>query len=340
MPIISNIGQSGCTSQKHDDYRHLIKVHMMITKVIMKKHSGWAASEYMHFDINPGDGEAGSPTITTGIANALELPYRAVFIEVDDQNAGNLAARMAENLRVVVEHGDHNEVLPYYISNPLVKDKSGRLRGVYGSLFSDGNGTLPPWELLTQFSQAYPKIDLIIYLAATTVKRARTSAKAQRDIDLPYLNERIESIGKKNWIVRESQDKHGWTFLIGTNWDAYPDFQKRKLPFWRMASKEGQDILNRITYTHAEREHEGQLSLPFEQPPYRTYEEYLRHPQYLAVRSQAIQRAGGVCERCKERAVTEVHHVRYPPWGTFEKDASGLLAICHACHCELHDKEN
>lgn len=339
MPITNNMGQSKCTPQKHEDYRHLLKVHMTITKVIMDKHRTWAAPEYMHFDINPGDGSAGSPLITTGIANSVGIPYRAVFIELDDHNATALKERMADNPRVVVEHGDHHEVLPRYITNPPVKDKSGRLLGVFGSLFSDGNGTLPPWELLTRFSEAYPKIDLIIYLAATTEKRARTSAKAQRNIDLPYLNERIESIGKTNWIVRESQDKHGWTFLVGTNWDAFPYFKARKLPFWPVASEQGQSILHRLTYTHEERQHEGQIALPFDEPPYRTYEEYLNHPIYQGIRAQAIARSGGICERCKERPVTEVHHVKYPAWGTFEEDASGLLAVCHVCHCEIHDKE-
>ena len=38
------------------------------------------------------------------------------------------------------------------------------------------------------------------------------------------------------------------------------------------------------------------------------------------------------------RPPTDIHHVKYPPWGTFEKDASDLLAICHECHCEIHGK--
>jgi hypothetical protein len=75
-------------------------------------------------------------------------------------------------------------------------------------------------------------------------------------------------------------------------------------------------------------------------PPYSNYSEYLAHPCYLAIRKIALDRAGGVCERCNERSVTEVHHVEYPPWGTFEKNADNLLAVCHECHCEIHGKEN
>lgn len=73
---------------------------------------------------------------------------------------------------------------------------------------------------------------------------------------------------------------------------------------------------------------------------YKTYGEYLTHPNYKRVRQMAIDRSGGLCEQCKQRPVTEVHHIQYPEWGTFEKDATYLLALCHECHCEVHGKEN
>jgi hypothetical protein len=74
--------------------------------------------------------------------------------------------------------------------------------------------------------------------------------------------------------------------------------------------------------------------------PYRTYREYLRHPRFLAVRALVMQRAAGQCEyhRCQRRA-TEVHHWRYPPWGTFDVPEN-MIAVCHACHCRIHGKAN
>lgn len=71
---------------------------------------------------------------------------------------------------------------------------------------------------------------------------------------------------------------------------------------------------------------------------YRTYAEYLRHPRYRAVRLQAMKRANWRCQRCGGRA-TEVHHLRYPPWGTFDVVAN-LLPVCHACHCRIEGKES
>lgn len=73
--------------------------------------------------------------------------------------------------------------------------------------------------------------------------------------------------------------------------------------------------------------------------PYRNYEEYLRHPTYRAIRAQAIERSGGICERCHVNRITEVHHLRYPKWGTFDV-LENLQAICHQCHCQIHGKEN
>jgi hypothetical protein len=70
---------------------------------------------------------------------------------------------------------------------------------------------------------------------------------------------------------------------------------------------------------------------------YRTYAEYLRHPKYRAVRAIAMERANYRCQRCGGRA-TEVHHLRYPPWGTFDV-IDNLLPVCHSCHCVIEGKE-
>lgn len=70
---------------------------------------------------------------------------------------------------------------------------------------------------------------------------------------------------------------------------------------------------------------------------YETYSEYLRHPIFLAVRAVAMKRNHGLCQDCGQLA-TEVHHLQYPPWGTFDVP-SHLRPICHACHCLIEGKE-
>lgn len=74
-------------------------------------------------------------------------------------------------------------------------------------------------------------------------------------------------------------------------------------------------------------------------PPYRTYREYLKHPQFLKIRQMVVERSHGICEKCDQNPMTEVHHLRYPKWGTFDVPEN-LVAVCHRCHCEYHGVEN
>lgn len=72
--------------------------------------------------------------------------------------------------------------------------------------------------------------------------------------------------------------------------------------------------------------------------PYRNYKEYLAHPRFRAIRAEAMKRAGWTCQRCGKARATQVHHLRYPPWGTFDV-IENLLPVCYPCHCEIHGKE-
>ena len=72
---------------------------------------------------------------------------------------------------------------------------------------------------------------------------------------------------------------------------------------------------------------------------YSSYAEYLRHPTFRAIRKQAMDMADWTCQRCKSKRASEVHHLRYPKWGTFDV-IENLLPVCHRCHCDIHGKEN
>lgn len=52
-----------------------------------------------------------------------------------------------------------------------------------------------------------------------------------------------------------------------------------------------------------------------------------------------MKQADYVCQRCYQAKATEVHHLRYPKWGTFDT-VDNLLPVCHQCHCEIHGKES
>lgn len=72
--------------------------------------------------------------------------------------------------------------------------------------------------------------------------------------------------------------------------------------------------------------------------PYSSYAEYLRHPTFRAIRADAMKLAEWTCQRCHNAKATQVHHLRYPPWGTFDV-VENLLPVCYPCHCAIHGKE-
>ena len=72
--------------------------------------------------------------------------------------------------------------------------------------------------------------------------------------------------------------------------------------------------------------------------PYSNYAEYLRHPRFRAIRREAMKAAGWTCQECGKARATQVHHLRYPPWGTFDV-VENLHPVCYPCHCKIHGKE-
>lgn len=343
MPVENHIGRSEETPIKHAHFKAQMAAHANTTAAILKKYPGWANPFYLYIDINAGDGgtkdDPGSPLIAINILrNTRGMQYRALLIELDEGHAATLERRVAYAHHATVKQGDHNIVLREYIQEAHKPEKT------YGLLFADPNGIDPAWDLLADFAEVFPKVDIMIYIAATSLKRVRLWKNNNGYEAEPCLAEHIDSIGKKHWIIREPRGVQQWTFLIGTNWKALPRYEK--FGFYQLTAPQGQRVLQKTNYTAEELRQQAlelQLELPVAPPPpppppYSTYWEYLRHPQFKAVRQLAIERSGGICERCGMRTVTEVHHVTYPAWGTFEDNADGLLAVCHQCHCEIHGK--
>jgi 5-methylcytosine-specific restriction endonuclease McrA len=64
------------------------------------------------------------------------------------------------------------------------------------------------------------------------------------------------------------------------------------------------------------------------------HEQYLLSPQWRVLRRKVLERAGGLCEGCREKPATQVHHLTYAHWQhelLFE-----LVAICDDCHQRIH----
>lgn len=65
------------------------------------------------------------------------------------------------------------------------------------------------------------------------------------------------------------------------------------------------------------------------------YADYLRSREWAERREKVMQRARGLCEGCRVRPATEVHHLTYEH--VTREFLFELVAICGDCHARLHD---
>jgi hypothetical protein len=68
------------------------------------------------------------------------------------------------------------------------------------------------------------------------------------------------------------------------------------------------------------------------------YSEYLRTPEWKALRTQKLKQVGFACEFCSSRINLNVHHRTYERRG-YER-LNDLRVLCNACHSKLHDKDS
>lgn len=64
------------------------------------------------------------------------------------------------------------------------------------------------------------------------------------------------------------------------------------------------------------------------------YRAYLRTDEWRDLRRRVWRRCGGVCERCGQEPMEEVHHVTYER--VFHEDLADLEGLCSWCHLCRH----
>ncbi len=321
-------GQSLVTPLKEHDLSEILHYLFSIHRAILKKN---ILPPFLHCDANSGSGInkdvccEGSPRVFIRAAYHYDFLKSAFFIEIEKEYVQELIQNIPPFNWITIINEDNKTALPKIIDTKSTP-------WTHGLIYHDPNG-YPDFELLEEIfkKENAKRLDILIRLEATTIKRCRT---AFPDKGYQELGGHLARIKKSDWLIQEPQTAHQFSFLLGSNW---PDLSTlKKIGLHLLASDEGRSIFDRLNYTKNEIEDEHPKL------PYDTYEDYSRHPKYLKVRAEAIARAAGRCEICGNplNGNINVHHVAYPPWGTFEKDASKLLAICYPCHCKVHGKES
>jgi hypothetical protein len=64
------------------------------------------------------------------------------------------------------------------------------------------------------------------------------------------------------------------------------------------------------------------------------YSKYLNSPEWFTKRAKVLERAGGLCEGCREREATQVHHLSYRH--AMDELLFELVAVCDICHDKCH----
>lgn len=239
------------TPLKQRHFRGLIRMHLIISRSVIERHS-WAVPKYYYFDINAGPGIyedlEGSPLIFLKEASSIGLDYQAVFIEKNEEYYVQLRENVEgyENVRII--HGDHNDILPRFLAG----DNSKKI----GLLYTDPTGSPPPFELLARFSKVYERLDIAIHLSAANIKRIRRAPQTE---STETLGESLAKIDKEHWLIRESVGRHEWTFLVGTKGFRWGEW--RKEGFYRLDSERGREIANELNLTVNELRDEAQMRL-------------------------------------------------------------------------------
>jgi len=64
------------------------------------------------------------------------------------------------------------------------------------------------------------------------------------------------------------------------------------------------------------------------------YAWYLASPSWHERRQWILKRATYICEKCRKRPATQVHHLTYVR--VFNELPTDLVALCKQCHNEIH----
>lgn len=70
-----------------------------------------------------------------------------------------------------------------------------------------------------------------------------------------------------------------------------------------------------------------------------SYRAYLKSDLWKAIRASKLQSVDERCELCSNRA-TVVHHTNYSFKTLRGRYLSGLIALCHECHCRCEFDES
>lgn len=265
MPLVGSIGTSSNTCIKQESFAQIVATHIEIVSHIHRKKNDWVDNErYLYIDLNSGSGHYngidGSPLKFLKLAsqNRGLIAVEAHFIERSKPEHENLKWNVFNTFsNSGASFGGDNDIYIPFLgkANLYCQDNSEWIgnyidtfthdrRQTFGMIYSDPNNHEANFDGLSRLSNLHrlTRTDILIHFPATTLKRVRSV-----NSEIPRLKHALNGINKKHWLIREPNDRHQWTFLIGTNWHSFPKFEH--LGFYLLDSDQGREVFEKLDCT-------------------------------------------------------------------------------------------
>jgi len=260
MPTIDGVGYSESTKIKIMHLEKIFEWHLAVTQAVLNKYAKYR-SYYRYVDLTAGkgctpDGTKGSPIVFLEHAESSNFTtqYKADFIECNPQNLDELKVSIST---LTTKQGWPNRKHGFHLSEyeqAIPNLFSAKNLTELGLVFVDTSGDLPNFESLRYIAEMRPRMEILIYVSSTNVKRLHQYTDMR-------LKDYMDRVGKTYWLFRKpiSWDKHKWTFLLGSNTNLFQDY--KKIDVFRLDTKTGEEEFYKVNLTKEQQQERVQPSL-------------------------------------------------------------------------------